>query len=349
MKYELNIPDRKALIRRAQTLTGESGNYTFLPRCAYEFRGFSIEKDGSLVAEEDADQSILQTLLAEGLIRSEGETDDVQVTMESDEPEASRETEEPETGEETASEESAEISEEERVIQQPEPEEITPEDIGEETGLVKPSISLPLEGHSGRSLRNLIFLLYSRGHLISKSTGGDFGAEDELIEELKIESEYPNASGLIEHLQKYETEHGRAVRGLEITEDKVVFTGFPVTDDPDEIQAFVHLASLMNRQAIGQNRIQSKPADETNEKYSMRTWLLRIGMNGEEFKDTRNILMKRLDGHTAFRTPADAERWKVRRKAIRDEQKTAVRENEADAASGIAAEAAAETEEGMVN
>ena len=350
MKYELNIPDRKALIRRAQALTEESGNYTFLPRCAYEFQGFSIEKDGSLEAGEDADRSILETLLAEGLIRkgeageeikpedtAEAETTEetepagVEEPTEAEEPEAENpvettETEQDEPAEETESDEVSEEPEDATDIPQPEtePEGIDPEDIGEETGFVKPSISLPLEGHSGRSLRNLIFLLYSRGHLISKSTGGDFGADDDLVEELKIASEYPTANGLIEHIRKFEAGNGKAVRGIEITEDKVVFTGFPVTDDPDEVQAFVHLASLMNRQSIEQNRIQTKPVDETNEKYSMRTWLLRIGMNGDEFKETRSILMKRLDGHTAFRTPADAERWKAHRKAIRDKQKAAL-------------------------
>lgn len=33
----------------------------------------------------------------------------------------------------------------------------------------------------------------------------------------------------------------------------------------------------------------------------MRTWLLRLGFIGDEFKTARDILTKRLDGDTAFR------------------------------------------------
>jgi hypothetical protein len=33
----------------------------------------------------------------------------------------------------------------------------------------------------------------------------------------------------------------------------------------------------------------------------MRTWLLRLGFIGEEFKTARDLLTKRLDGDAAFR------------------------------------------------
>ena len=50
--------------------------------------------------------------------------------------------------------------------------------------------------------------------------------------------------------------------------------------------------------------------DTTNEKYALRIWLVRMGMGGDEYKASRKILMERLSGHTAFRTPADAEKAK---------------------------------------
>ena len=45
-----------------------------------------------------------------------------------------------------------------------------------------------------------------------------------------------------------------------------------------------------------------KPQQNENPKYAMRTWLLRLGFIGEEFKTARNTLTKRLEGDTAFRT-----------------------------------------------
>ena len=44
-----------------------------------------------------------------------------------------------------------------------------------------------------------------------------------------------------------------------------------------------------------------KPQQTENPKYAMRTWLLRLGFIGDEFKTARELLTKRLDGDTAFR------------------------------------------------
>ena len=38
-----------------------------------------------------------------------------------------------------------------------------------------------------------------------------------------------------------------------------------------------------------------------NEKYALRTWLLRLGFIGEEFKTARTILLKNLDGNGSWR------------------------------------------------
>ncbi len=45
-----------------------------------------------------------------------------------------------------------------------------------------------------------------------------------------------------------------------------------------------------------------KPQQNENPKYAMRTWLLRLGFIGNEFKTARELLTKRLDGDAAFRS-----------------------------------------------
>ena len=45
----------------------------------------------------------------------------------------------------------------------------------------------------------------------------------------------------------------------------------------------------------------SKPQQNENPKYAMRTWLLRLGFIGEEFKTARDLYTNRLTGDTAFR------------------------------------------------
>ena len=39
-----------------------------------------------------------------------------------------------------------------------------------------------------------------------------------------------------------------------------------------------------------------------NEKYAFRCFLLRLGFIGEEFKQSRKILLSNLDGSSAFKT-----------------------------------------------
>ena len=46
-----------------------------------------------------------------------------------------------------------------------------------------------------------------------------------------------------------------------------------------------------------------KPAQEENPKYALRTWLVRLGMNGEEYKASRKVLLVGLEGSCAFRKP----------------------------------------------
>ena len=100
-------------------------------------------------------------------------------------------------------------------------------------------------------------------------------------------------------------------------------TGFGEAADVDHLRAYGHLAVMMNNQALHQKRIQAKAVDAANEKYAMRIWLVRIGMDGDEFKQTRKILMEKLTGHSAFRTAADAEKAKVKAQKKRDELRAA--------------------------
>jgi len=46
-----------------------------------------------------------------------------------------------------------------------------------------------------------------------------------------------------------------------------------------------------------------------------------MGMNGDSYKTARKVLMENLGGHSAFRTPEEAEKARVKNKAKRDAQK----------------------------
>ena len=68
MNYALNIDNRKDFVKKIEALTGLKSRYTMMPRCAYEIGAFTVEKDGSLTVVDDADQNVIEALLAEQMI-----------------------------------------------------------------------------------------------------------------------------------------------------------------------------------------------------------------------------------------------------------------------------------------
>ena len=78
--------------------------------------------------------------------------------------------------------------------------------------------------------------------------------------------------------------------------------------------------------ALTQKRVQAKDVDDSNEKYAMRVWLVRIGFGGAEHKTGRKVLMEHLSGHSAFRNDAEKAKWMERQKAKRDAARAAQNE-----------------------
>ena len=340
LKFELNVAERKTLARRMEELTGIHPYYTKAPLYSYDIGNYTIDRDGNLLVEpENADAEVLTALLNEGLIRGGEsiETADTQpesVEPEPDDTEAAEEESEPGPieDEQEPVESEPEMSLEQEDIESAQPdseqEEVQDSDEGEtdtqpEEVPLDLELAFPVSQHNGVTLRNLVNLIYSRGKLIGKATGGHFHVEEGLVEKLKDDSCTFAIMNFINAVSDYETEHGAALEGLKITTEKVIFTGFPTAPDHEHLTAFGHLAILMNQQAISQKRIQAKDVNDENEKYALRTWLLRLGMNGPDFKETRKLLMEKLSGHAAFRTDEEAQKFLAREKAKRDALKAA--------------------------
>ena len=178
-------------------------------------------------------------------------------------------------------------------------------------------ISFPLSRHTVSSLTNLICMIHTRGPLISKATGGTFHADKDLVDDILDRHTFLRPEDLIAFVQEWDGgENG--LQGISFDEEKVTFDGFRDVRDAEHLQTFTKLAAAMNKMAQTQKRVQAKETDDSNEKYSLRVWLVRMGMNGPEYKEERKTLMKNLTGHAAFRTPADEEKWKARQQVKRD-------------------------------
>ena len=184
------------------------------------------------------------------------------------------------------------FSPDETPVAGPAAEVVTPEPVSL-------TVEVPTTNHTGSSIRNLINLLYTRADLLNKALGTGFRVDTGLTEALKDEASILTKESLLAAIAAYENEHGKAIDGLTII-----------------------LCGMMNKQALDQKRIQAKTVNEENEKYALRIWLTRLGMNGPEYKEARRILMANLTGHSAFRTEAEKERWLQRQAEKREAQKS---------------------------
>ena len=68
-----------------------------------------------------------------------------------------------------------------------------------------------------------------------------------------------------------------------------------------QLKSYIQLCLALSQMAKDAKCASANPQQNENPKYAMRTWLLRLGFIGDEFKTARGILTKRLDGDTAFR------------------------------------------------
>ena len=168
-----------------------------------------------------------------------------------------------------------------------------------------------------------------------------FVAEKDLVDAILDENSLHSVNALRGFLAGYEQEYGSGILGMKVGDDRIVFDGFPDRVDADHVKTFTQLVSCMARTAKKQKRVVARETEAENERYSMRTWLLRIGMNGPEFKEARKHLMENLTGHTAFRTAEEAERAKAKAQKKRDEMKAA---KAAEAAGAVEAETPVEAE-----
>lgn len=349
LKFNKNVEERKTIAHRIGELTGIQPFYTRAPLYTYEVGPYVIDREGNLLVDENqADPEVLTALMSEGLITGgevvgteasveEGEfpaieenPDAEEITAADETPEEDAELQEMDTalqedcGDEPEHDEPSNPTEEDAPAEDNAPtEENAPAETADESVDMGMNFPIPIGQHSGTTLRNLVNLIYSRGALVSKATGGHFSADEELVEALKDDTCTFTKANFLAMLSDYEAQHGEALHGLKITEDEVIFTGFGTAADMDTLTAYGQLAVLMNDQALTQKRIQAKHVNDANEKYAMRIWLIRIGMGGAEFKKTRAILMKPLGGHTAFRTPEEAQKAKEKAQRQRDALKAA--------------------------
>lgn len=148
-----------------------------------------------------------------------------------------------------------------------EPETAEENEIANIDGIV---IQLPATDFTEASLANLEALVNAKGNLIKKA--------------LKTDSLSINRNG-----------------------DLIEFPWFGPTTEPQELQAYTHFLTALCEMAKTQKRITAKEKEVDNEKYAFRCFLLRLGFIGDEFKYERKVLLRNLEGSSAFKSGSKKE------------------------------------------
>lgn len=185
-----------------------------------------------------------------------------------------------------------------------ETEETPQEESGSEA-----EIKIPIGEVTPQGIINLINMMHSKQYLINRAVGRECILVTDTLTDALAEKTFEDAASAADFI----TEHG-GCKGVTFKDGNITFTGFPQTENMME---YCRLASAMVKRASEQKRVNPKQTIEENEKYYMRAWLVSLGFSGSEGKETRVFFLKGLKGHTAFRTPEDAEKWKANRRAER--------------------------------
>ncbi|MCB5776708.1 amidoligase family protein, partial [Ruminococcus callidus] len=68
-----------------------------------------------------------------------------------------------------------------------------------------------------------------------------------------------------------------------------------------QLKSYIQLCLALSELAKELRTASPKPQQHENPKFAMRTWLIRLGLVGEEFATARNFLTKNLSGNSAWR------------------------------------------------
>ncbi len=176
-----------------------------------------------------------------------------------------------------------------------------------------------------RHMTNLIHMLYSKQDLLAKAQGCSpvIRIEESVIQRLR-EDMPANLDEYAELLRNFEAQGD--LQGIELSDGQVKLS-YPMLGDG---VVWAILSTRIVETAKTAHWVFSQRVESENEKYYMRSWLLRLGMGGADFKADRAALLKNLKGCTAFPDSTKAQEHKERWKNIRHEQRQHRLEQEVD-------------------
>lgn len=173
------------------------------------------------------------------------------------------------------------------------------------------------EGFTAKSIRNLVNIMTSKEDLLFRALGVTAAREgrwckkneERFVE--RMNASKPKAMTAVERIwydgssrrgYHYDESRYHALNLHSLWQGKgIEFRCFNGTTHAGQIKTYIQLCLAIANQAKTQNGASARKTQTTNPKYTFRTWLLHMGMIGDEFKTARNFLLGNFEGDIAFR------------------------------------------------
>lgn len=88
---------------------------------------------------------------------------------------------------------------------------------------------------------------------------------------------------------------------IEVTDEEISFPWFKLTGISGEAEAYTQFITALCQMATEQKRVLDKPYDGDNDRFTMRIFMVRLGMKGPQFALARKLMMKNLEGNSGWR------------------------------------------------
>lgn len=130
----------------------------------------------------------------------------------------------------------------------------------------------------------------------------------ESLSEIDLTIELPRDKANVENLEKIFEMKGELIKkalGIESLEfsyddEKISFPWFK-NFNKENLKIYTNFISALCKMSINKQRINKSSKSFENEKYAFRCFLLRLGFIGNEYKADRKLLLKNLEGSSAFK------------------------------------------------
>ena len=201
-------------------------------------------------------------------------------------------------------------------------------------------VHVDASNHNRQSLKNLIGIMYSKEDILFKALQVNEAraarwckkVREPMLKKARLLSADETQDLTLLEKVWYEgevdkTDHYNWTRYYALNLHSVFYRGtvewrcFNSTLDPVQAAAYVNLCLAISAQAIAQRSTIMQKTHSDNELFTFRVWLVRLGLNGSEFKATRDCLLSHLSGDRAWRRDKDSYEVNRRKKKHRENER----------------------------